>query len=88
MVFCFVRETKQLTLEELDRKLESRKNSSSLLPLTSLAEVFSVPTSKFISHELTVWLPYFIKRHILRKNIMKPPQLIQKESKVDAMLRE
>ncbi|KAL8769672.1 MAG: hypothetical protein Q9209_004469 [Squamulea sp. 1 TL-2023] len=60
MVFCFVRETKQLTLEELD-------------------QVFSVPTSKFISHELTVWLPYFIKRHILRRRIAKPPQIIEKE---------
>ncbi|KAJ5358928.1 uncharacterized protein N7496_011341 [Penicillium cataractarum] len=57
MIFCFVRETKQLTLEELD-------------------QVFSVPTSKFISHELTVWLPYFIKRHIFRQNIPKPPAII------------
>ncbi|KAL8943454.1 MAG: hypothetical protein Q9211_000986 [Gyalolechia sp. 1 TL-2023] len=60
MVFCFVRETKQLTLEELD-------------------QVFSVPTKKYISHELKVWLPYFIKHHILRQNIPKPPQLIEKE---------
>ncbi|KAJ5465283.1 uncharacterized protein N7458_000969 [Penicillium daleae] len=57
MIFCFVRETKQLTLEELD-------------------QVFSVPTSKFIGHELTVWLPYFFKRHIFRRNIPKPPAII------------
>ncbi|KAL8896646.1 MAG: hypothetical protein Q9207_007613 [Kuettlingeria erythrocarpa] len=64
MVFCFVRETKQLTLEELD-------------------QVFSVPTRKYISHELTVWLPYFLKRHILRKKIPKPPMIIEKEGKVE-----
>ncbi|KAL8940131.1 MAG: hypothetical protein Q9216_002985 [Gyalolechia sp. 2 TL-2023] len=63
MVFAFVRETKQLTLEELD-------------------QVFSVPTSKFINHELKVWLPYFIKRHILRQRIPKPPQIIEKEEKI------
>ncbi|KAL9021892.1 MAG: hypothetical protein Q9185_000906 [Variospora sp. 1 TL-2023] len=69
MIFCFVRETKQLTLEELD-------------------QVFSVPTSKFIGHELKVWLPYFIKRHILRKNIAKPPQIIEKDDKVKELVDE
>ncbi|KAI4169311.1 MAG: hypothetical protein LQ343_005809 [Gyalolechia ehrenbergii] len=69
MVFAFVRETKQLTLEELD-------------------QVFSVPTSKFISHELTVWLPYFLKRHVLRQNIPKPPQIIEKEEKVAKVIYE
>ncbi|KAI4228906.1 MAG: hypothetical protein L6R40_008090 [Gallowayella cf. fulva] len=69
MVFCFVRETKQLTLEELD-------------------QVFSVPTRKFLSHELTVWLPWFLKRYILRKNIPKPPLILEKEEKVDKMFEE
>jgi hypothetical protein len=63
MIFCFVRETKQLTLEEID-------------------QVFSVPTSQFISHETKVFLPYFFKRHILRKNIPKPPPIIEKETGV------
>ncbi|EME88793.1 uncharacterized protein MYCFIDRAFT_51227 [Pseudocercospora fijiensis CIRAD86] len=67
MIFCFVRETKQLTLEELD-------------------QVFSVPTKKFIGYELTTWLPYFIKRHIFRRNIPKPPAIIEKESRVDDQL--
>lgn len=57
MIYCFVRETKQLTLEELD-------------------QVFSVPTKEYISHETKVWLPYMIKRHILRRNIEKPPPVI------------
>lgn len=59
MIFCFVRETKQLTLEEID-------------------QVFSVPTKSFINYELTVWLPYFIKRHIFRQSISKPPSIIEK----------
>jgi len=63
LVFCFVRETKQLTLEELD-------------------QVFSVPTKKFITHELTVMTPYFFKRHFLRRKIPKPPMIIESEDKV------
>ncbi|KAL4816992.1 hypothetical protein BDW67DRAFT_161247 [Aspergillus spinulosporus] len=57
MIFCFVRETKQLTLEELD-------------------QVFSVSTKEFLKHETTVWLPYFIRRHVFRQNIPKPPAII------------
>ncbi|PSK42044.1 hypothetical protein B9Z65_3958 [Elsinoe australis] len=60
MIFCFVRETKQLTLEEID-------------------QVFSVPTSQFLSYETKTWLPYFIKRHIFRKDIPKPPPIIEKQ---------
>lgn len=69
MIFCFVRETKQLTLEELD-------------------QVFSVPTKAFIGHELKVSTPYFIKRHILRRRIPKPPAIIEKADhaeKVDSV---
>jgi len=66
MIFCFVRETKQLTLEELD-------------------QVFSVPTSQYIGYELKVWLPYFIKRHVLRKKIPKPPPIIEKEGDIQPM---
>ena len=66
MIFCFVRETKQLTLEELD-------------------QVFSVPTKQFIGYEIKTWLPYFIKRHILRKNIAKPPPIIEKADNVDGI---
>ncbi|ETN43817.1 uncharacterized protein HMPREF1541_11141 [Cyphellophora europaea CBS 101466] len=64
MIFCFVRETKQLTLEEID-------------------QVFSVPTKSFLSYETKVWLPYFIKRHIFRQKIEKPPPIIEKEEKFD-----
>jgi len=64
MIFCFVRETKQLTLEEID-------------------QVFSVPTKQYLGYELKVWLPYFIKRHVLRKKIMKPPPIIEKEENAE-----
>jgi len=60
MIFCFVRETKQLTLEEID-------------------QVFSVPTSTFIKYEATVTVPYLFKHYILRKDIPRPVQLIEKE---------
>jgi len=41
-----------------------------------IAEVFSVPTSQYVSHETKVWLPYVFKRHILRQRIPKPPSII------------
>jgi MFS family permease len=68
MIFCFVRETKQLTLEEID-------------------QVFQVPTKKFIGHELTVWLPWFIKAKILRRDIQKPPAIIGTEENVADALK-
>ncbi|KJX94588.1 sugar transporter like protein [Zymoseptoria brevis] len=58
MIFCFVRETKQLTLEEID-------------------QVFSIPTKEFLAYETKTWLPYFMRRHVLRKNIEKPAPLIE-----------
>ncbi|KAF2188457.1 MFS transporter [Zopfia rhizophila CBS 207.26] len=64
MIFCFVRETKQLTLEELD-------------------QVFSVPTKSYLNYELTVWLPYFFKRHIVRQKIAKPPPIIEKADNIE-----
>ncbi|CAC9894749.1 unnamed protein product [Aureobasidium pullulans] len=62
MIFAFVRETKQLTLEEID-------------------QVFSVPTKTFLNYELTTWLPWFIKRHLLfQKSTPKPAPIIEKAS--------
>lgn len=66
MIFCFVRETKQLTLEELD-------------------QVFSVPTAQYLKYETTVWLPYFFKRHVLRKNIEKPALIDKYEYATEPM---
>jgi len=64
MIFCFVRETKELTLEELD-------------------QVFSVPTSQYIKYESTVWLPWFIKRYVFRKDLPRPPPIIAKVEFID-----
>ncbi|KAF1919234.1 sugar transporter-like protein [Ampelomyces quisqualis] len=68
MIFCFVRETKQLTLEELD-------------------QVFSVPTSVYLKYETKVWLPYFLKRHILRKQIPKPALLDTASNTIEQVQR-
>ncbi|KAM0748331.1 hypothetical protein T439DRAFT_358883 [Meredithblackwellia eburnea MCA 4105] len=47
LIFFFLPETKQRTLEELD-------------------QVFSVPTSRFASYQVNTFLPYVVKRHVLR----------------------
>lgn len=86
MIFAFVRETKQLTLEELDRK--SNHPLAWFRILISDAEVFSVPTSKYLKHELTVWLPWFLRRYILRQRIPRPPMIIEKEERVGKVLDE
>jgi hypothetical protein len=81
MIFCFVRETKQLTLEEIDRKYYRRTHRRSSTH-THITEVFQVPTKKFISHELFVWLPWFLRAKILRQDIPKPPAIIASEDAV------
>lgn len=87
MIFCFVRETKQLTLEEIDRMFDTSPVTHHACVLTCISEVFQVPTKKFIGHELTVWLPWFIKAKILRKNIPKPPAIIATEDSVTDALK-
>jgi hypothetical protein len=85
MIFCFVRETKQLTLEEIDRKYRAshlQEIHTKQPTYTHITEVFQVPTKKFISHELFVWLPWFLRAKILRQNIPKPPAIIASEDTV------
>ena len=48
LVFLFVPETKQKTLDELDG-------------------VFSVSTRSFVKYQMTEYLPWFVKRYILRQ---------------------
>ena len=64
MIFCYVRETKQITLEEID-------------------QVFSVPTKDFLSYELKVWLPWFLRRYVLFQKIPKPPPIIEKADNLE-----
>lgn len=88
MIFCFVRETKQLTLEEIDRTYRQIISSLHLTSSnTSITEVFQVPTKKFIGHELTVWLPWFIKSKIFRQQLPKPPAIIATEDSVNESLK-
>jgi hypothetical protein len=34
---------------------------------------------------LKIWLPYFVKRHLLRKKIAKPPPIIEKGERADSI---
>lgn len=44
------------------------------LTLEELDSVFSIPTSKFSSYQIKVWLPYFFRRYIRRdKTAVLPP---------------
>ena len=87
MIFCFVRETKQLTLEEIDRKWNENARTSYIPPWLIIAtEVFSVPTSQYISYELNVMLPWFFKSKIFRKKIGKPPPIIERAEKVEGIV--
>ena len=47
--------------------------------LEELDYVFSVPHSKFIHHELTKTVPYFIKHTVLRREMDKPEPLFKLE---------
>ena len=74
MIFCFVRETKQLTLEEIDGKSSLMSESRSVV--WCCIAVFSVPTREFIAYERNVGVPYFWKRNIFRQKVPKPPALL------------
>jgi hypothetical protein len=88
MIFCFVRETKQLTLEEIDRTFLPKFIISPWTCANKLTtEVFQVPTKKFIGHELTVWLPWFIRSKIFRQKLPKPPAIIATEDTVSHALK-
>jgi hypothetical protein len=42
-----------------------------------------VPTSQYIKYESTVWLPWFIRRYVFRKDIPRPPAIIERAAFVD-----
>lgn len=87
MIYCFVRETKQLTLEEIDRKLHNHAIADSCVVLTrTITEVFSVPTAQFLKHESSVIVPYLFKRHVLRRRIPHPPKFYEKQEIVEKSL--
>ncbi|BEJ16595.1 hypothetical protein CspHIS471_0512000 [Cutaneotrichosporon sp. HIS471] len=47
------------------------------ISLEELDDVFSIPTSKFMSYQTTQWLPYFIKRYVFCNSRATPPPPIQ-----------
>ncbi len=86
MIFCFVRETKQLTLEEIDRKFLSTSNIKVVTDISlRITEVFSVPTKTFLRYELKEQVPWFIKRYVLFRNVPRPPPVFEKEGKKDSI---
>jgi hypothetical protein len=71
MLYLVFPETKQLTLEELDRKSSPMKERGRA---DFLQEVFSVPTSTFARYQVTQVLPWWFKRYILfNKSATCPP---------------
>lgn len=97
MIFCFLRETKQLvrpfpTLSLLipcsRRPLHhssARVLANTIQTLEEIDQVFSVPTSQYIGYECKTWLPYFVRRHLLRQKIAKPPPIIEKAGSTESL---
>lgn len=73
MIFLWVPETKQRTLEELDYgKLQHCYSDDGLL-LTCFP-VFAVPTRTFMRYQIFTWLPWWFKRYVcFQKSAVLPP---------------
>lgn len=70
MIFLWVPETKQRTLEELDYGTSTPLAfncdfRSKWLTCPELLLVFAVPTSTFMRYQLFTWLPWWFKRYVL-----------------------
>lgn len=61
MIFCFVPETKLLTLEELDRECLGL-TSEGVHRAYIVSEVFEVPTGQFIRTQTKRSMPKWLKR--------------------------
>jgi hypothetical protein len=44
--------------------------------LEELDEVFSIPTTRHAAYQTKVWLPWWIKRHVLRQKSDSCPELL------------
>jgi hypothetical protein len=69
MIFLFVPETKQRTLE--GNTILPPTFISKLTILLELDYIFAVPTRTFIRYQLTKTLPYWFNRHVLRRKSLK-----------------
>ena len=71
MIFLFVPETKQRTLEELDYVRGLHPSPESALANTS--QIFAVPSRTFMRYQLGTWLPWWFNRFIFRRNVTLKP---------------
>jgi hypothetical protein len=54
--------------------------------LEELDQVFAISRGDFLHYQTRVWLPYMLKRHVLRQKIAAPEPLLEPASDVDARL--
>jgi hypothetical protein len=69
MIFLFVPETKQRTLEELDYVCDPFLKSID----ANARQIFAVPSRTFMRYQLGTWLPWWWKRFIFRQNVHLKP---------------
>lgn len=72
MIFLWVPETKQRTLEELDyicKSLELKR----LRIMQANQPLVAVPTRKHMSYQFTDVIPYYFRRYILRRDVELKP---------------
>jgi hypothetical protein len=69
LIYLFVPETKQLTLEELDQVRDFVDSTAHLCS----RQVFAVKNATFISYQVKTVLPWWFKRYILRQKTACPP---------------
>ena len=69
MIYLFVPETKQRTLEELDYVCNP------FLEFTdaNTGQVFAVPSRTFMRYQVGTWLPWWFKRFIFRQKVHLKP---------------
>lgn len=68
MIFLWVPETKQRTLEELDYICKWTLENSDLKPSTNSEYTVGVPTRRHMQYQVTEVLPYVFRRYFLRKD--------------------
>lgn len=72
LIFLFVPETKQRTLEELDYvRLSMTRPSVTCANLKP--QIFAVPTRTMIKYNCGTWLPWWFNRYVLRKKVTLKP---------------
>ena len=68
MIFLWVPETKQRTLEELDYICKWTSKNLRLASSTDSGHIVGVPTRRHMQYQVTEVLPYIFRRYFLRKD--------------------